>query len=770
MSRYTEKQHTADVLAAAEHWKARCLQQQGSVFSEQSLWNADNIAQLVTHYANNLDAGDGSFTEKLSAQLADATPAAKQLAAEMLWLMLLGPSNVGPDAKRSLIAAVWQFAGSDLPSSDWLSDAALEGIGSGGMGYNTNRWREFLFFIHVMAAFFRLDDGQRKALLQDHQQFAQWLEKIEDAEVRQFRHMLLYLLFPDYFERIFSAADRKQVVTQLAGLSNREYQALTPFEVDQQLAAIRQQWQQQLESTGQDSTKLDFYLAPLRQRWKDTPNSAQGSEYVVNSDSTGNNEVSETTHQYQPVNTDVVAMNTILYGPPGTGKTYSTILRAVQAADPEFTAWEDRPRLKARYDELLTQGRIRFVTFHQSYSYEDFVEGIRAETEDGKIRYEVKPGVFIEACEAARAGSDDGLALLEHAIAQEKRKFFESERRLTLSTVRGLVFDIEFTDKRTFKVYPSSTENEDPKYVASLDNVRKLYVTGSKEGIYNHSYVTGFLNYLIAHYDLPEYKEAKPQHKDPYVLIIDEINRGNISKIFGELITLIEPSKREGQPEALSVTLPHSKEQFSVPSNLHIIGTMNTADRSLALIDTALRRRFDFIEMMPDYSLLAGKAVKGIELDRMLRAINQRIEYLYDREHSIGHAFLMPVVKRIDESQPEKAYTELVSVFIHKILPLLEEYFYEDWQRIRLVLGDNQKPLDYQFVTENAQQNADNLFGRNHNLQRYGDEQVSFQLNEALLRNGLSSGEVSGNEWPPEAFIAIYAPQSVSSMSGAVEP
>ena len=275
MSRYTGKQHTAEVLAAAEHWKTRCLQQQGSVFSEQSLWNADNIAQLVTHYANNLDAGDGSFTEKLSAQLADATPAAKQLAAEMLWLMLLGPSNVGPDAKRSLIAAVWQFAGSDLPSSDWLSDAALEGIGSGGMGYNTNRWREFLFFIHMMAAFFRLDDGQRQALLQDHQQFAQWLEKIEDAEVRQFRHMLLYLLFPDYFERIFSAADRKQVVTQLAGLSNREYQALTPFEVDQQLAAIRQQWQQQLESTGQDSTKLDFYLAPLRQRWKDTPNSAK---------------------------------------------------------------------------------------------------------------------------------------------------------------------------------------------------------------------------------------------------------------------------------------------------------------------------------------------------------------------------------------------------------------------------------------------------------------------------------------------------------------
>ena len=171
-------------------------------------------------------------------------------------------------------------------------------------------------------------------------------------------------------------------------------------------------------------------------------------------------------------------------------------------------------------------------------------------------------------------------------------------------------------------------------------------------------------------------------------MIIDEINRGNISKIFGELITLIEPSKRAGQPEALSVMLPYSKDSFSVPSNLHIIGTMNTADRSLAMMDTALRRRFDFREMMPDYSLLDSEEVGSINLGYLLRTMNERIEYLYDREHTLGHAFFMPVTEL--ESEDER-FQMLSSVFANKVLPLLEEYFFEDWEKIRLVLGDNQK-------------------------------------------------------------------------------
>ncbi|TDY76015.1 UNVERIFIED_ORG: 5-methylcytosine-specific restriction protein B [Pantoea allii] len=296
--------------------------------------------------------------------------------------------------------------------------------------------------------------------------------------------------------------------------------------------------------------------------------------------------------------------------------------------------------------------RFAVVTFHQSYGYEEFIEGIRARSdESGNISYPIEPGIFMRLCQRAN---------------------------------------------------------------------------------------------------------ADPIHR--YAIFIDEINRGNISKIFGELISLIEVDKRAGMSNAMSLQLSYSGDHFSVPANVDIIGAMNTADRSLALMDTALRRRFDFVEMMPDLSLLSGSQVKGIELESLLEKLNSRIEALYDREHTLGHAFFMPVKNALDAGDEEAAFKQLKIAFQKKIIPLLQEYFFDDWNKIRLVLADNQKQDDsLQFVIEKTD-DLDTLFGNNHALRRHEQQSTAYEL-EAFDQEIWNM---------PQAYRAIYQPQQTTLDEQAV--
>ena len=419
--------------------------------------------------------------------------------------------------------------------------------------------------------------------------------------------------------------------------------------------------------------------------------------------------------------------NIILYGPPGTGKTYHTVEASVKAADPAYADIDDREQLKARYDELVSEKRIRLVTFHQSFSYEEFVEGLRAETVDGKISYEIKPGIFRQICDAAALGVAEKDDPLEVAL-QDLMQRLEDEEVITLQTKRGNAFDLGYCGGNTFQAYPQNSIHAEQRkaFAVSLRYVRELY-RGSVQGKFScESYVKAVLAYLVEHYRLSECAPVQPQEHQNYVLIIDEINRGNISKIFGELITLIEVSKRSGQAEALTVQLPYSGEEFSVPANLHIIGTMNTADRSLAMMDTALRRRFEFKEMMPKCQLLSDIEVKGINIGRLLTIMNQRIEYLYDREHTLGHAFFMPL-KDIDGE--EQRFYELGNIFRNKVIPLLQEYFFEEWEKIRLVLADNQVSQDSLQFVKQIDQTAQGLFGNSYQEDDFSGENKAYQLN-----------------------------------------
>lgn len=286
-------------------------------------------------------------------------------------------------------------------------------------------------------------------------------------------------------------------------------------------------------------------------------------------------------------------------------------------------------------------------------------------------------------------------------------------------------------DKRIFFEKRSGSQD----HTLSISTLRAIF-EGRREyksglGVYYRPLIK-FLKEISAPEQMPAVERKN------FVLIIDEINRGNISKVFGELITLIEPSKRNGQSETIEVTLPYSKDPFSVPDNLHIIGTMNTADRSLALMDTALRRRFDFVEMMPDYSVLNDeeRTAYSVEVDevrvslpRLLETLNKRISAIYDREHMLGHAFFMPVINKIKLGDHQAAMLELANCFKNKIIPLLAEYFFEDWQKIRLVLGDNQKeqvkasPVIKQVTVE-----FESLFGDVEELDLLDDEEYEYRL------------------------------------------
>lgn len=357
------------------------------------------------------------------------------------------------------------------------------------------------------------------------------------------------------------------------------------------------------------------------------------------------------------------SLNQILYGPPGTGKTYNTVIQSVaiiEDKDVKDVASENYEDVYNRFRSYRSEKQIDFITFHQSYSYEEFVEGIKPdepEGDDAGMTYSCQPGIFKDICTRAETKGN-----FEECYKRFIDDISETER-FKLKTPTNKDFAVSVRQNGNLKFYTGKDQNK-------AGSITKEKLRNACAGVwpdYYKGYYQGVINELKSKYGLKQGDVEKP-----YVLIIDEINRGNISKIFGELITLIEEDKRE----RLYAQLPYSKDQFTVPHNLSIVGTMNTADRSIAAIDIALRRRFKFVAMMPNSDLVKDVTIDGVNLKELMDGLNRRISVLIDRDHQIGHAYFMHI----------NTLSELKDAWFNKILPLLNEYFYGDWNKLKLVV------------------------------------------------------------------------------------
>ena len=379
-------------------------------------------------------------------------------------------------------------------------------------------------------------------------------------------------------------------------------------------------------------------------------------------------------------------MNVILQGAPGCGKTYSTSALAVSLVDPSFKDFGNDEKVMERYNKLLLKfddfgdivsGNIGFVTFHQSMDYEDFVEGIKPSVnEDSSVSYDIEDGIFKKMCQRASASNmhkDDGFA---EAIKRFSEDVSSTPRQL--KTKSGVSFQVSYMGRKTFSVRSEkSTAEEGRTFPVNIKDICSYHKDNSVRP-YNFTYAWAIEAYVAQEYmdhqdALALYPEKEVIAPKNYVLIIDEINRGNISKIFGELITLLEKDKRSGAGNchALSAILPYSKESFSVPSNLFIIGTMNTTDRSIGTIDYAARRRFRFLTLFSDKSVIeqhtAGKSIQPYALklfdDVKAFLVKHKVDLDID-DLMVGHSYFMAEDKE-----------DLLDRLMYEISPLLKEYY-----------------------------------------------------------------------------------------------
>jgi 5-methylcytosine-specific restriction protein B len=708
------------IYRAAQIWRARCLLADGSILTDKSLWTPENFAHLDRHFVQNLLHGEEDFYEKLGKQLAPAPSSAKQLAAEILWVLFLFPVSwaMAGTTKRVQIKTVWEWSGEPLPESEMMLEPVLDtGIGHPGTAYNTHRWREFEFLILAVKDLKKMPSAEREQILNDPWRLAEWLDGHEKSKGRQLYHILLHLLYPTYFEPIGTARHKRMILDHLG--KDAEYKGRPVM--DRAIMVVREGLEERF------GEGFSFYDTEVKKLWPGKEDDAEGpgvSTQIVDAwfqERIGDAKVwawspgrgARLWSELRDEN--LLAIGWDYLGDLMDYESQAAIAEAIQAnrdvpaypTNSSLACWQFSREVRVGDFVIAKKGSSTLLGYgvvESEYEY-------RAEREEfrhcRRIRWE-RLGTWPLASDehiAAKTLTEftryrewvyhafrrmDGLDELPWIEGRDwKEDLFLTEAQLSE------ILDALGRKKNVILQGPPGTGKTfiGRRLAWGLNGERSDHRIRMVQFHQSYSYedfVQGYRPSLKGGFELrrgPFYTFCQLAVEDPersYVFVIDEINRGNLSRILGELLMLIEADKRGAE---FAIPLTYSDEPFFVPENLYLIGTMNTADRSLALVDYALRRRFIFIELSPAFGsepfvqYLAERGVDESTIQMVvsrLQAVNQSIcgDRDLGRGYEIGHSYFCP--QEGDEELDEAWYQRIVK---HEIAPLLREYWSDDDER-----------------------------------------------------------------------------------------
>jgi 5-methylcytosine-specific restriction enzyme B len=705
VSRFNPNHRVAPIYHAAAAWKDSCLLKDRSVASEGvALWTADLFDELDRRFVKNLDLGEGDFLSKLKVQLSGGSPDCRRLMAESLWLMLLFPSNIGAAKKRENVREIWSWSGEDLSAtSPLLTDDVLEGIGSAGTAYNTQRWRELVFLIGALQDFKARAASDRERIASDPWAFSGWLSVLPEARSRQLIHILPHLLFPDTFERISSEGDKRDILAGFGDTPEKAIRKWSAVEIDRALLKLRRRLE---DEHGAD---IDFYQEELKSQWKTKTNNwllswnpSKWNWETLAADRISTISGEKADHRWRcssskPREGDRVFLIRIGSPPKGivaVGKVRRAAYEAEHQEPARADAGEKTRFVDVAFDSVRDATLDIIVPLQDLQSLEPGQEwnpqssGIEIKSKAARTLerlWRTLPPIVTDATETNGVAGSGKTSTKKVSPPLNLILYGPPGTGKTYRLKNDYLprYQDEAEDRFEFVTFHQSYAYED-----FVEGIRPV----TENGTVTYEVRPGVLKRLC--------DRARRAPDKRFALFIDEINRGNVAKVFGELITLVEVDKRihidasgnrSANCKGLEVTLPYSGQRFGVPVNVDVIGTMNTADRSIALLDSALRRRFRFEELTPKPELLEsiddGEG-NPIDMRQLLQVMNARLSRLLHRDQTLGHSYFYHV----------KSFDELRRVFAREILPFLQEAFYDDWRQIRYVLADQAAEEELQLV------------------------------------------------------------------------